>query len=49
MKAIKTKITETDVNSLARVAFAGMADYFKDPEHEKAFQEWKQKRYGKVT
>lgn len=49
MKAIETEITKTDVNSLARVAFAGMADYFKDPEHEKAFQEWKQKRYGKVT
>ena len=43
------QVSHTDVNTLARAAFDGMADYFKVPEHQKAFQEWKKKREAGLT
>lgn len=43
-KVKSEQVTYTDINTLARAAFTNMADYFKDPEHEKAFEEWKRKR-----
>lgn len=42
-------LSEAQIEALAR-PFVGMVDqileYYKDPEHERAFQEWYLKKYG---
>ena len=47
---MSNSLNSSQVADLAR-PLASMADtileYYKDPAHEKAFQEWYQKRYGR--
>lgn len=43
-------VTDTQVSDLARpiVAIAkSIADYYSDPAHEKAYQEWFKQKFGK--